>query len=249
MTATSRALIADIHRFMRRLCIIDVPRPADTFRAIVGKHPMSHDSEPWFRFLRMWSEIDDISETESFGICPFLCPTSSHVLIYSFQDGQKKSLVEHTLNILLFPDIHSTYNIPRNLSLNRPPSPSEESPSVLWAFSATPSLFVPGTSLTLPSPLYFQLPTMTRLSFNEQGLITYHRDVWDIGDVLRLVPGVRMVLWVSARATAWGLAWVSRRWPRELHNLPAYSGHGVPNVEFVAEEENRQEDRTLTSAV
>ena len=77
---------------------------------------------------------------------------------------------------------------------------------------------------------------MTRLSFNEQGLITYHRDVWDIVDVLRLVPGVRMVLWFSARATAWGLGWVSRRWRREVHNIPAYSGHGVPNVEFVAEE-------------
>lgn len=221
---------------MRRLCIIDVPRPANTFRAIVGKYPMGDDNEPWFRFLRMWSEIDDISETESFGIYPFLFPRPSHELIYSFQDGQKKSLVEHTLNILLFPDIHSTYNIPRNLSLNRPPSPSEEGPSLLWAFSATPSLPVPGTSLTLPSPLYFQLPIMTRLSFNEQGLITYHRDVWDIGDVLRLVPGVRMVLWFSARATAWGLGWVSRRWRRELHNIPAYSGHGVPNVEFVAEE-------------
>ncbi|KAL4068582.1 hypothetical protein V8B97DRAFT_850147 [Scleroderma yunnanense] len=208
MTATSRALIADIHSFMRRLCIIDVPRPVNIFKAIVGKHPID-DSKSWFRVLRMWSEIDDISETESF-------------------DGQKKSLVEHTLNILLFPDIHSTYNIPSNLSLNKPPSPSEGGPSFLWAFSAMPSLPVPGTSLALPSPLYFQLPIMTRLSFNEQGLITYHRDVWDIRDVLRLVPGVRMALWFLARATAWVLAWVGRQFPQQFRNGPAYPAPVYP---------------------
>lgn len=52
---------------------------------------------------------------------------------------------------------------------------------------------------------------MTRLSFNEQGQITYHRDIWDFGDVVRLIPGVRAALWVIARAGAWGLSWISRR--------------------------------------
>ena len=51
---------------------------------------------------------------------------------------------------------------------------------------------------------------MTRLIFNEQGQITYHRDVWDFGDVVRLIPGVRIILWVMARAGAWGLSWIGQ---------------------------------------
>lgn len=52
---------------------------------------------------------------------------------------------------------------------------------------------------------------MTRLCFNEQGQITYHRDIWDFRDVVQLIPGVRMVLWIMARAGAWGLSWISQR--------------------------------------
>lgn len=52
---------------------------------------------------------------------------------------------------------------------------------------------------------------MTRLSFNEQGQITYHRDIWDFRDVVRLIPGVRVALWIMTRAGAWGLSWVSQR--------------------------------------
>ena len=81
---------------MRRLCIIDVPRPANTFRAIVGKYPMGDDNEPWFRFLRMWSEIDDISETESFGIYPFLFLKPSHELIQLSRRSKKKSSRAHS---------------------------------------------------------------------------------------------------------------------------------------------------------
>lgn len=52
---------------------------------------------------------------------------------------------------------------------------------------------------------------MTRLCFNEQGQITYHRDIWDFRDMVRLIPGVRVVLWIMARAGAWGLSWISQR--------------------------------------
>ena len=89
---------------------------------------------------------------------------------------------------------------------------------------------------------------MTRLSFNEQGLITYHHDVWDIKDVLRLIPGVRIALWVSARAAGWGLACIGRRWLQELHNPHAYSNAGVPNAKFVAEGDQKR-DHIFTSAV
>ncbi|KAF9235780.1 hypothetical protein BU15DRAFT_50904, partial [Melanogaster broomeanus] len=42
----------------------------------------------------------------------------------------------------------------------------------------------------LPSPIHFQLPIMTRLTFNEQGQITYHGNIWDVRDMLRLIPEV-----------------------------------------------------------
>ncbi|KAF9231548.1 hypothetical protein BU15DRAFT_55989, partial [Melanogaster broomeanus] len=53
-----------------------------------------------------------------------------------------------------------------------------------------PSLPVLGITVALPSPVHFQLPIMTRLTFNEQGQIMYHSDIWDVRDALRLIPGV-----------------------------------------------------------
>ncbi|KAG9311761.1 hypothetical protein JVU11DRAFT_8004 [Chiua virens] len=75
----------------------------------------------------------------------------------------------------------------------------------------SPSFPIPGTPISVPSPLHLQLPVMTRLVFNEQGQITYHKDVWDVRDVVRLIPGVRPVLWIMARVGAWGLSWISQR--------------------------------------
>ncbi|KAF9235783.1 hypothetical protein BU15DRAFT_50930, partial [Melanogaster broomeanus] len=60
----------------------------------------------------------------------------------------------------------------------------------------------------LPSPIHFQLPIMTRLTFNEQGQITYHGNIWDVCDMLRLIPGVLMVQWFVGRAGKWGLSWI-----------------------------------------
>lgn len=125
-------------------------------------------------------------------------------------DGHKKSFVEYTLNILFFPDLHTTYRIPKTLMLRRPPSSPADSQLSL-SVPASPSLPIPGTLISVPSPLHFQLPVMTRLRFNEQGQITYHRDIWDFGDVIRLVPGARIALWIIARAGAWGLSWISQR--------------------------------------
>ena len=51
---------------------------------------------------------------------------------------------------------------------------------------------------------------MTRLSFNEQGRITHHRDFWDVKDVLGLVPGVGLAQWISSRLVAQGLSMISR---------------------------------------
>lgn len=50
------------------------------------------------------------------------------------------------------------------------------------------------------------LPVHTRLSFNDSGRITYHQDIWDVKDVLSLVPGVGMAQWVGSRVLAHSLA-------------------------------------------
>ncbi|KIJ14523.1 hypothetical protein PAXINDRAFT_12622 [Paxillus involutus ATCC 200175] len=195
VTATSRSIISDIHALVRLCCAVDVPKPSSILHAIRRRRPLNNpDGEPWFRALRVWSEVDDISETESF-------------------DGHKKSLVEHTVNVLFFPDLHTTYRIPKIFLLRHPPpSPSEPGSSQLsLALPASPSFTIPGTRISLPSPLHFQLPVMTRLSFNEQGQITYHVDIWDVRDVLRLIPGVRVVQWFLGRAGALGLSWISRK--------------------------------------
>ncbi|KIK99647.1 hypothetical protein PAXRUDRAFT_822493 [Paxillus rubicundulus Ve08.2h10] len=193
--ATSRSVISDIHALVRLCRAVDVPKPPSILRAILRRRPPDNpDGGPWFRALRVWTEVDDIIETESF-------------------DGHKKSLVEHTVNILFFPDLHTTYRIPKIFLLHQqPPSPSEpDSPQSSLALPASPSLTIPGTRISLPSPLHFQLPVMTRLSFNEQGQITYHVDIWDVRDVLRLIPGVRVVQWFLGRAGAMGLSWISRK--------------------------------------
>ncbi len=51
---------------------------------------------------------------------------------------------------------------------------------------------------------------LTRLSFNEQGRITRHRDIWDVRDVLGLIPGMRVAQWVGTRVAAQGLSVVAR---------------------------------------
>lgn len=77
---------------------------------------------------------------------------------------------------------------------------------------AFPSLPVPGTSLSLPSPFHFRLHVISRLSFNELGKITHHRDFWDIKDVTGLVPGVSLAQWISTRLTARALRCVTHFW-------------------------------------
>lgn len=66
------------------------------------------------------------------------------------------------------------------------------------------------------------LPVHTRLSFNDSGRITHHQDIWDVKDVLALIPGVGMMQWVGSRVLAHGLSvafdtleWASARAPRD----------------------------------
>ncbi|EAU84191.2 hypothetical protein CC1G_08121 [Coprinopsis cinerea okayama7 len=83
-----------------------------------------------------------------------------------------------------------------------------------------PSVPIPGTSISVPSPLHSQLRIITRLTFNEQGLITHHRDIWDVKDVMGLVPGVSLAQWIGTRLAANGLSYLSRflpsrRWSKQ----------------------------------
>ncbi|KII94651.1 hypothetical protein PLICRDRAFT_127735, partial [Plicaturopsis crispa FD-325 SS-3] len=177
VTATSRSVIRDIYSLTRQLSHLDIPRPLAMFctlfrikppDVLLGKRRADGELErpdeaASFQALRVWTEVGDISESESF-------------------DGHRRSVVEHTLNILLLPGIHSDRH----------------------------TLLIPGTRIGVPSPLHLQLHIMTRLSFNEQGRITHHRDLWDVKDVLGLVPGVSLAQWITGRLAASGLSFAAR---------------------------------------
>ncbi|KAG6820675.1 hypothetical protein H0H93_013193 [Arthromyces matolae] len=152
-----------------------------------------------FRGLRVWTEMGEICESESF-------------------DGHRKTIVEHTLNVLLLPGIHCTQN--RSSGTTDSLVSIYGSPSSTQHYSPAPSIRVPGTSLSMPSPLHFQLHMVTRLSFNEQGQITHHRDFWDVKDVIGLVPGVSLAQWIGTRLTALGLSYLSRFWNRACPQDP-----------------------------
>ncbi|KAH7931180.1 hypothetical protein BV22DRAFT_1027407 [Leucogyrophana mollusca] len=214
ITATSRSVISDIYTLTRQLCTVDVPKPlAMLYTLLRFRPPDGGSSNKWFQALQVWSEVGEISESESF-------------------DGHKKSIVEHTLNILFFPGLHTGSFGPRPL---HPPSSASDSPfsfaspnpacptdthlthppqalhlSLYGQPPSDPSLPVPYTPLAIPSPLHFQLHILTRLSFNEQGRITHHRDIWDVKDVIGLVPGMGLAQWIAGRIAARGVAWVSR---------------------------------------
>jgi len=158
-----------------------------------------NSSDALFTALRVWTDVEDISESEFF-------------------DGHSKAIVEHTLNILLLPGIH------RESAISHRARPSTDSllnihgsPMVASNphFFATPSLPIPGTSLSFPSPLHLQLRIITRLSFNEQGLVTYHRDIWDVKDLMGLLPGMTIAQWLGTRIAAVGLSYLSKFLPND----------------------------------
>lgn len=123
-------------------------------------------------------------------------------------DGHRKAMVEHTLNVLLLPGIHCNSHRAHNTNdqlISTADSPPSQSPH-----PSSPSLHVPGTALTIPSPLHFQLHVITRLSFNEQGRVTHHRDYWGVKDVIGLVPGLSLAQWIGTRLAAKGVSYLSK---------------------------------------
>lgn len=74
MTANGRAIIGDIYSLSRKLSAIDVPKPLAMLYTLFGVRKRAYDArdmdprdDPLFRALRVWTEMGDISESESFG--------------------------------------------------------------------------------------------------------------------------------------------------------------------------------------
>ncbi|KZW04144.1 hypothetical protein EXIGLDRAFT_758444 [Exidia glandulosa HHB12029] len=203
ITASSREIISDIHFLTKQLAELDVPRPKAMLATLFGKR--SEAGEPWFQASRVWSELGDICESESF-------------------DDNRISIIEHTIHIVLLPQLH-TMATP-GADPHPPPSPTLDVmstaslPSSLFAAAqqpAQPVLSLAGGRVQLPSPLHFKLRVTTRLSFNEAGRITRHRDIWDVRDFIALAPGMGTVQAVTTRlagfalsAAAWALGHETR---------------------------------------
>lgn len=67
LTATSRGIITDIYHAVQQWTEVDMPKPLAMLASLFGKAAGPRD--PWFRVLRVWSEVGDICEAESFGAC------------------------------------------------------------------------------------------------------------------------------------------------------------------------------------
>ncbi|TFY69194.1 hypothetical protein EVG20_g3247 [Dentipellis fragilis] len=184
VTATSRGTIGDIYSLSHQLSKVDAPKPLSLLRHILGIGRA--DSDPWFQVVRMWTEIGEVCESESFGVhAGFPVPET-------------------------LPQGHgftSDTGGTRRLSLNGPgPLSSKGGPSD----PPVPMMPVVDAVLPLPSPLHLRLPVLTRLSFNEQGRITHHRDLWDVRDLVGLFPGAALAQWIGTRLAARGLSVASR---------------------------------------
>ena len=124
------------------------------------------------------------------------------------------SVIEHTLNILIFPGLHSDSRGTENFYGDLVDATSSMSIGTnvgLHPHASQPYLSVPGLKkLCLPSPLHLKLHVLTRLSFNEQGRITRHRDFWDVRDVIGLVPGMTVAQWIGTRVAAQGISFATK---------------------------------------
>ncbi|KAI0375932.1 hypothetical protein BV20DRAFT_959993 [Pilatotrama ljubarskyi] len=185
LTATSKDTISDVHALAHTLSQLDVPKPWAVLRALFR---LSGDSarweNTWFRGLSMWNEVNNISECDTF-------------------DGHKRTMVEHTLHMLILPGLHSI-SPASSPSSSRVPTADSTKPLLLTDHTNAPSPQLHHANLSFwpPSPFHLKLPIITRLSFNDAGKITHHRDFWDVKDLLGLVPGMTLVQWVSSRLAA-----------------------------------------------
>jgi len=187
LTASSGNVIKDIHSLMHQFTSVSVPTPLSLLSGLFkGK-----DSMNWLTLAKVWSEVGEVLESDVY-------------------DGHRRVVIEHTVYLLFLPNVF-------------PPEPASGSDAMTVHGSAS-SLSLPdsvnsanfgpirhptlGGIARLLTTLARQvsLPVHTRLSFNDSGHITHHQDIWDVKDVLCLVPGVGIAQWIASRALAHGLA-------------------------------------------
>lgn len=204
----------DCHNLTRYVSDIGVPRPRALLATLFGfGRGGNRDEDKWFEALKCWSEIGDIAESEGWGesrLHMIRCPQLNRIGIPL--DGTRKSIIEHTLHILILPGIH----VPSKSK--QPPSPGSMSASASamdLQLSTNPSTGylhklahprLPFPGLNIPSPFHLKLRVITKLTFNEQGRILYHRDWWDIRDLISLIPGAQPAQWVLTRLAARGFS-------------------------------------------
>ncbi|KAI0832707.1 hypothetical protein BC628DRAFT_1309494 [Trametes gibbosa] len=210
LTATSRNTISDVHALGHALSELNVPKPWAVLSALFRISADARWGTAWFRGLSMWNEVNNISECDTF-------------------DGHKRAMVEHTLHILILPGLHSaSTSTPSRLSS------SDSTLSLLLPDPANPSGShlpqYPSLSLWPPSPFHLKLPIITRLSFNDAGKITHHRDFWDVKDLLGLLPGMTLVQWVSSRLAAQSVRGIVRVGRAFLRSPPQDEETGVPRA-------------------
>ena len=67
LTATTRSTIRDVFALSRRLGVLDIPRPLALLYEVLHLKPPDKNDRALFGGLRVWTEIGDISDSESFG--------------------------------------------------------------------------------------------------------------------------------------------------------------------------------------
>ncbi|CDO73808.1 hypothetical protein BN946_scf185015.g137 [Trametes cinnabarina] len=212
LTATSKDTISDVHALAHTLSQLNVPKPWAVLLAIFRMSAVPSQGSSWFRGLNMWNEVNNISECDTF-------------------DGHKRTMVEHTLHILILPGLHS---IPPAASTSNNLLPGVESALSLLLPEHTNHRHLhfehPNISFLPPSPFHLKLPIITRLSFNDAGKITHHRDFWDVKDLLGLVPGMTLIQWISSRIVAQSIRGLVRVGRAFMRSPPQDEESGVPHA-------------------
>ncbi|KAG9040171.1 hypothetical protein FRB95_000100 [Tulasnella sp. JGI-2019a] len=234
LVATTRTVLTQIHTLVNQALQIGIPNPLRLVTSRVDR--------TLFQFSRVWSEVVEISESESF-------------------DRSRKVYIEHIVHMLFLPGMHATDD-----ATWRTPGPSATSnDSLVLPDASNSSLSLTHSSrhtnskhlrtrldlwcIHFPiSPLHFQLRVTSRLSFNDAGRITLHRDLWDAKDlVLTFLPILKPFYWVGARMI--GLLVAAFAWilfNRSNERRPDAAGAHVTTTDYGSRAEEEPPDGTGT---
>ena len=100
MTATSRSVISDIYSLARQLCNLDIPKPLAMLYILFRLKPpdakRKNTDSSWFQGMRVWTEIGDICESESFGEFTFTIVYHIYLFILQMVTGEVSSNIPST---------------------------------------------------------------------------------------------------------------------------------------------------------